>query len=150
MNEYRKRKNLYRMFSTVILFLYLIMGMISHPGDRVFYIVYPYLLPIIPLYYLLQSVFSLPKETMQMEYVKYDTSFLRLRRTMVGVEINLTLLILLDIFYIGRSFSNLQPADLLAEGIFLFISFIIFLIIIVLLKMHNNLIKNIKTNNYTT
>ena len=149
MNEYRKRKNLYRMFSTVILFLYLIMGMISHPGDRVFYIVYPYLLPIIPLYYLLQSVFSLPKETMQMEYVQYDTSFLRLRRTMVGIEINLTFLIFLDIFYIGRSFSNLQPEDLLAEGVFLFLSFIIFLIMIVFLKMHNNLIKNIKTNNYT-
>lgn len=149
MNEYRKRKNLYRMFSTVILFLYLIMGMISHPGDRVFYIVYPYLLPIIPLYYLLQSVFSLPKETMQMEYVQYDTSFLRLRRTIVGIEINLTFLIFLDIFYIGRSFSNLRPEDLLAEGIFLFLSFIIFLIMIVFLKMHNNLIKNIKTNNYT-
>ena len=149
MNEYRKRKNLYRMFSTVILFLYLIMGMISHPGDRVFYIVYPYLLPIIPLYYLLQSVFSLPKETMQMEYVQYDTSFLRLRRTIVGIEINLTFLIFLDIFYIGRSFSNLQPEDLLAEGVFLFLSFIIFLIMIVFLKMHNNLIKNIKTNNYT-
>lgn len=149
MNEYRKRKNLYRMFSTLILFLYLIMGMISHPGDRVFYIVYPYLLPIIPLYYLLQSVFSLPKETMQMEYVQYDTLFLRLRRTIVGIEINLTFLIFLDIFYIGRSFSNLRPEDLLAEGIFLFLSFIIFLIMIVFLKMHNNLIKNIKTNNYT-
>lgn len=138
------------MFSTVILFLYLIMGMISHPGDRVFYIVYPYLLPIIPFYYLLQSVFSLPKEAMHMEYVCYDTSFLRLKRTLVGIEINIIFLSILDIFYIGRSFSNLQPEDLLAEGIFLLLSLIIFLMMIIFLKMHNKLIKNIKTNNYTT
>jgi hypothetical protein len=129
--------------------LYLIMGMIAHPGDRIFYIVYPYLFPIIPFYYLLQSVFSLPKETRHMEYVSYDTSFLRLRRTLVGVEINLTFLIFLDIFYIGRNCSDLQTEALFAESIFLFLSLVIFLIIIIFLKMHNKLIKNIKINNYT-
>ena len=148
-NTYKKQKIQYLFLTAVLVSIYFFMGMISHPGDRVFYIIYPYLIPIIPIYYLLQSVLTLPKDIHQMELVTYDTTFLRIRRSIIGIEVVVFLLIIGDIFYIITSGIANQQNLVISEGLFLLLSIIIFLILLLFLVMHIKLIKNTKIHKYT-
>lgn len=122
----------------VELTLFILMGVINNDGSRILYVLLPYVCGIMPFYYLISAFFAMPGKQMDMEYVQYDTSYVRSKKSAVGIMVCMALAGMGDIIFVVR---NMAEIEIKKEFVFFLLSFLIFLLNFIFIKFETKVNK---------
>ena len=89
--------------------LFILMGVINNDGSRILYVLLPYVCGIMPFYYLISAFFSMPVKPVEMEFVQYDTSYVRSKKSAVGIMVCMALAGFGDIIFVVRNMAKITP-----------------------------------------
>lgn len=106
--NYQKFRNIVLATAVIHSILYLIAGLLNNDGSRCFYVLISYVGMLLPTIYFWTAVFGMKRLPEKMEFVTYDKTICRLKRTSTAILVMAVLTILGDGIFIVQKAGSIQ------------------------------------------
>lgn len=107
--EQKKKSNYCNMgFGLLLLAIQLAAGMVNQDSSRTFYIMFPYLFTLLPVFYFLLGAFSYWSDPVKQQKAQYETGLARMKRSAMGSMVMNGISVILDIVYMILHRGNMQ------------------------------------------
>lgn len=99
--EVKKKKSMVNLLTAMLLFaVQLVAGLLNADSSRTFWIVFPYMFVFLPIGYMFVGAVSDAGSPLKMQKAHYEMGLLRIRRSVIGAMVLVSINAVLDIVYI--------------------------------------------------